>query len=357
MESGKISIILPVYNSEEFIKRTLDSLITQTYKNIEILCINDGSSDNSLNILNEYSKKDNRIKIFSQANSGPAKARNTGLANATGEYLMFCDSDDYYEPDMVEVMTKAITEHDVDFVMCEAKVVVQQDKYDISRTQGTITYHRNLINKNGIIELDLEKKYQMNVLLWNKIFKANIIKKYGILFPNGFECDDNFFIYEYMLIAKKYYAVKKKLYNYSIRRNSIMDLFYKRISTKHLYDKIKIHKFLFEFLIRNNYLITKNNKLLYLSIITRNFKRSFIYDCKTPQEKETAKEIISDLVETTKDKIKYPKIFYKLDKISNQSLENYFKRNSIESIVLGPKYKIKEIMQKLRKTILLIKMV
>ncbi len=357
MEKGKVSIILPVYNSEEFIKRTLDSLTTQTYQNIEVLCINDGSSDNSLNILKEYSQKDNRIKVFTQSNSGPAKARNTGLANATGEYLMFCDSDDFYEPDMVEVMAKAITENDVDFAMCGAELVVQEDKYDISRVQGTITYLRNLINQKGIVELDLAKKYRMNVVLWNKIFKANIIKKYGISFPNGFECDDNLFIYEYMLIAKNYYAVKKQQYNYSIRSNSIMDLFYKRISIKHLYDKIKISKFLLEFLNKNEDLLTKDNKLLYLSIITKEFKRSFICDCKTLQEKETVKEIISDLVEKTKDKIKYPRIFYKLDRISNQALENYFKRNSIESIVLGPKYKIKEIMQKLRKSILLIKMV
>lgn len=355
MGNEKISIILPVYNSEDFIRRTLNSLIAQTYKNIEILCINDGSSDNSLNILQEYSKIDNRIKVFSQENSGPAKARNTGLANATGEYLMFCDSDDSYEPDMVELMTKAITEYDVDFAMCAAKVIVQ-DKSNISRTQGSINYHINMVNKNGIVELDLTKKYQMKVLLWNKIFKVEKIKKYGITFPNGYENDDTEFVYQQMFIAERYYAIKKQLYNYSIRQNSIMDIFDRRINPKHLHDKIRILNFIFEFLIRNKDLLTKDNKLLYLSMITYRFKQSFLHDCKTPQEKQTAKEIISELVEKTKDEIKYPRIFYKLDKISNQELENYLKRNSVESIVFGPKYKIKEIVQKLRKTMLLIKM-
>ena len=169
MEKGKVSIILPVYNSEEFIKRTLDSLITQTYQNIEVLCINDGSSDNSLNILKEYSQKDNRIKVFTQSNSGPAKARNTGLANATGEYLMFCDSDDSYEPDMVEVMAKAITENDVDFAMCDYKVVVK-DKASMAR-RSSINWYTNRVNQVGIVELDLAKKYHMKVLLWNKIFR------------------------------------------------------------------------------------------------------------------------------------------------------------------------------------------
>lgn len=356
MGNEKISIILPVYNSEDFIRRTLNSLIAQTYKNIEILCINDGSSDNSLNILQEYSKIDNRIKVFSQENSGPAKARNTGLANATGEYLMFCDSDDSYEPDMVEVMAKVIMEHDVDFAMCDAKVVIQ-DKSNNARLQGAVNYHTNMVNQNGIIELDLAKKYQMKVLLWNKIFKADKIKKYGISFPNGFEHDDVFFIHEYLFTAKKYYAVNKQLYNYHIRNNSIMDLFYKRIDIKKLYDRIRPFKFLFDFLIRNKDLLTEANKLLYLSIVTDKFIVSFMRDCKTSQEKQTAKEIISDLVEKTKDKIKYPKIFYKLDKISNQDLENYLKNNSIESIVLGSKYKIKKFIQNIRKTILLTKIV
>lgn len=355
MEKGKVSIILPVYNSEEFIKRTLDSLIIQTYQNIEVLCINDGSSDNSLNILNEYSQKDNRIKIFTQSNSGPAKARNTGLANATGEYLMFCDSDDSYEQDMVEVMAKAITEHDVDFAMCDAKVVVQ-DKTNTAR-RSSINYHINMVNQDGIVELDLAKKYRMKLLLWNKIFKIEKIKKYGISFPDGFEHDDTFFIYEYLFSAKKYYAVKKQLYNYSIRSNSIMDLFYKRINPEKIYDRIRPLKSLFDYLIRNKELSTEANKILYLSILIDRFRLSFLRECKTPQEKQTAKEIIYELVEKTKDNIKYPRIFYKLDKISNSALEIYFKRNSIESIVLGPKYKIKEIIQKLRKTMLLIKMV
>lgn len=93
----KVSIIVPVYNSEKFLPQNIDSIIRQTHKSLEIIFINDGSSDKSLDILEEYSKKDNRIKIISIENSGPAKARNIGIDHATGKYICFFDSDDYIE--------------------------------------------------------------------------------------------------------------------------------------------------------------------------------------------------------------------------------------------------------------------
>ncbi len=356
MESTeKVSIILPVYNSEKFIERTLNSLINQTYKNIEILCINDGSSDNSLNILKEYSKKDSRIKVFTQENSGPARARNKGLENFTGEFLMFCDSDDCYETDMVEIMVKSLKENDVDFAMCDAKVIVQDKGASHTKRWRTIRYHTNMIDKERIIELGLSEKYKMKVFLWNKIFKANIIRKYKMSFPNGYENDDTCFIEQYMFAAKKYYAIKKQLYNYFIRNNSIMDIFYKRIVPNKLYDKIKTLEYSFKFLQKNRNLLTENNKKLYLCIVATRFKYSFMFDCQTEEEKQKAKDIMFEIVKKTSDEIKYPKIFYKLDKISVQHLNRYLERNSVESIALGYKYKIKEFIQKMRKTFFILR--
>ena len=115
-----ISIIVPVYNSEKYIEKTLYSLTNQTLQDIEIICINDGSSDHSLKILQQHSVKDPRIKVFSQTNLGQASARNLGLKKATGKYLMFCDSDDWYERNMCERLYNIIEQNSIDIVQCRS---------------------------------------------------------------------------------------------------------------------------------------------------------------------------------------------------------------------------------------------
>ena len=105
-----VSIIVPIFNKERFLKDCLDSLINQTYKNIEIICINDGSTDHSLDILRDYADKDDRLIIISQENKGAGNARNTGIKIATGRYLQFLDADDFFELDMLEDMIKQADE-------------------------------------------------------------------------------------------------------------------------------------------------------------------------------------------------------------------------------------------------------
>ena len=112
----KISIIVPVYNVEKYLKECLDSLINQTLEDIEIICINDGSTDNSLAILEEYQKKDSRIKVFSQKNQGVSAARNLGIEKATGEYLTFLDSDDRLELNTCEILYKETIAKNSDFL-------------------------------------------------------------------------------------------------------------------------------------------------------------------------------------------------------------------------------------------------
>ena len=102
---SKISVIVPVYNVEQYLPQCLDSIINQTYKNLEIICVDDGSPDNSGKILDEYAKKDKRIKVIHQENQGVSVARNTGLDNATGKYIGFVDPDDWIEADYYETLT------------------------------------------------------------------------------------------------------------------------------------------------------------------------------------------------------------------------------------------------------------
>ena len=115
----KVSIIVPVYNMEKRLNKCLDSLINQTYKNIEIIVVNDGSMDHSLDIIREYQAKDSRINVINQRNMGISEARNNGLAIATGDYLCFADSDDYVELDMIEELVNKITTDKSDIVVCD----------------------------------------------------------------------------------------------------------------------------------------------------------------------------------------------------------------------------------------------
>ena len=119
----KVSIIVPVYNSERYINRCVDSLIGQTLSDIEILLVDDGSSDNSSAICDEYAVKDNRIKVFHQKNAGAGAARNTGLEHAQGEYIGFVDSDDYVDINMYETLFCAAEKYNADFVTSGMKII------------------------------------------------------------------------------------------------------------------------------------------------------------------------------------------------------------------------------------------
>ena len=114
----KVSVIVPVYNVEKYLSRCLESLINQSLKDIEIICINDGSTDNSLQILKQFAYKDNRIKIINQTNSGQSVARNKGLAIASGKYIGFVDSDDWIDNDYYEKMFETIERTNSDFACC-----------------------------------------------------------------------------------------------------------------------------------------------------------------------------------------------------------------------------------------------
>ena len=122
----KLSVIVPIYNVEKYLPKCLDSLLNQTMNEIEIICVNDGSTDNCEKIAQEYARKDKRIKYIYQENQGRSEARNTGISAATTKYLMFCDSDDWYDETMCEKMYQAITKNDVDFACCGIKM-----EYDI----------------------------------------------------------------------------------------------------------------------------------------------------------------------------------------------------------------------------------
>ena len=130
----KISVVLPVYNVANYLRKCLDSLVNQTFKDFEVICVDDGSTDKSTKILEEYQKKDNRIKILQQQRGGAGAARNLGLGHAQGKYVQFLDSDDYFESNLLEEMYTRAEKYDADLVVCSSKKV--DDEGNIIRSQN-----------------------------------------------------------------------------------------------------------------------------------------------------------------------------------------------------------------------------
>lgn len=216
----KVSIIVPVYNVEKYLAKCLDSIINQTYKNIEIICVNDGSTDNSFGILKDYAQKDGRIKIINRENGGLSVARNSGLEVATGEYCYFIDPDDWIELYTIEKLVKIITTHDVDVVVHSAENISENDSCS-ETAQICQDWIDSYSKPNGIYDVPIGIKKEIPIVTWNKLYKMNIMDKFHCRFPEGLVNEDELFVWEYMIHCKNYYYVDEKLYNYLRRTDSI----------------------------------------------------------------------------------------------------------------------------------------
>ena len=211
-----VSIIVPVYNSEQYINRCLNSLINQTYKNIEIIIIDDGSTDNSSILINEYIKKDKRIKVFFQENSGPSVARNNGIIKSNGDYIVFCDSDDYVEINYVEKLLENIIKLDCNILACG---YIDVSEYGVSKLNDFYN-GEDVLTKENFINCILKG---VGGTLWGKIFKKDIIITNNIrMNPDIYMCEDMIFLLEYITYCNKCGAIEDKLYNYNrLNENSI----------------------------------------------------------------------------------------------------------------------------------------
>ena len=210
----KVSIIVPVYNVEKYIKKCLDSLVNQTLQDIEIIVVNDGSPDNSQKIIDKYVKKyPKKVKSYIKENGGLGSARNYGIEKATSDYLMFVDSDDYIELNMAELLYDKVNKTNTDLAICGLFSV--NEDYEIIDTSSFIN---NEICKNNL-------KYILfnNVSVWNRIYKKEIIIKNSLEFRSGIWYEDIDFVLKYLTLAQKVELVDVPLYNYLIRSGSIMN--------------------------------------------------------------------------------------------------------------------------------------
>lgn len=210
-----ISIIVPVYNVEKYLGKCLDTIINQTYKNIEILVVNDGSTDDSDKILKEYYKKDKRIRIINKKNGGLSSARNKGIDKASGKYLSFIDSDDYIENDMIETLYKTIFKEEADISICEFIEEDEMNPKQVTQQQEVI----NIYNKDEAIkELILDKKITNHA--WNKLYKKDLFE--NIRYPEGRNMEDIATTYKLFLKSNKIVKTNQIKYHYIQRSNSIM---------------------------------------------------------------------------------------------------------------------------------------
>lgn len=225
----KISVVIPVYNVEKYLSECLDSVVNQTYKNLQIILVDDGSTDFSGKICDVYAEKDNRITVVHQKNAGAGAAKNTGLDLVKGEYFSIIDSDDYIELDMYEKMVNSLEKYNADIVQCLFRNVFVNDSFDRKyKIKGN--YPKVLTSKSFLKEYLYDWKY---AIFWNKLFKSSLLKE--IRFPVGRKIDDEFFTYKLVCNAKKVVNIDNILYNYRMRKTSVMN---ENNTDRLIYDRI-----------------------------------------------------------------------------------------------------------------------
>ena len=203
---AKVSVIIPVYNSKDYLAECIESVISQTLKDIEIILIDDGSTDESLNICESFSKLDSRISILRQKNKGAGEARNNGLRNAKGEFAAFLDSDDYYpSTDILETLYNAAVENDVK--LCGGSFSELHDN-DV-KTDFTGSLRGYTFEKDGIVDYE---DYQFDFGYHRFIYNLNFLKENSLYFPDYRRFQDPPFFVKFMISAKKFYAVSKITY-------------------------------------------------------------------------------------------------------------------------------------------------
>lgn len=243
----KVSIIIPVYNTQQYLSQCLDSVLNQTLKEIEVICIDDGSTDESPKILKSYAIKDSRLKVITQKNSGAAACRNNGINAAQGEYLWFVDSDDWAETNACELAYKQAKKDNADILIFDANVWTGEcfNKYP--------SINRKLLPPETLIspkDLPDEIFSICSDVPWNKLYKADFVKKHQLVFQNLSSYNDVGFVKLALVFADRISGLYKICYHY--RDNAVGAI--SRSRRKHSYNAVKVIAYLKEALEKHNML-------------------------------------------------------------------------------------------------------
>lgn len=332
-----LSVIIPVYNVENYLNECLDSVTSQTLEDMEIICIDDGSTDNSPYILKKYSKKDKRIKIITKENGGQATARNLGIKEAQGEYIAFVDSDDFIEPTMFEKLYTKAKDNNLDIAMCKIATYDNQTK----EIKDNVWYYMLGVFRD--FEKDIfnhkdTKEFTCHIAVtpYNKIYKTTLLKENNIIFPEGLIFEDEKFFYDTYLRAKRVSIVDEFLYYYRInRKGSTVDT----IKDNDFSDIIPISKLIREtFKETDNYedyKILLSNRFIHLQLArftqtSQKYKENFFNLLKSDLEEVLADRTIYDNLESD--------VKLRVDKIINSESLNEFEKldeDKVFSVVMA----------------------
>ncbi|MEW8956833.1 glycosyltransferase family 2 protein [Clostridium sp.] len=242
-----ISIVIPAYNIENYISRSLDSIINQGFQNFEVLVVNDGSKDNTEKIVRAYEDRDTRIKLINKPNGGVSSARNLGLKKSTGKYIMFIDGDDWIEPKTLESLYKRVEEEEADIALCDFYYDYDNEKLEYA----TDLKVKNIKGKDYAKKILTEEAY---MCIWNKVFKRDIFLKNHIDFPEDISLGEDFItLVKIALNVNKVVKVDEAFIHYIQREGSItkvlnnkvygifnaIDNLSEYLKTKGIYDEFK----------------------------------------------------------------------------------------------------------------------
>ena len=217
---GLISVIIPVYNAEKYLSKSVNSVLNQTYQRFIILLIDDGSTDQSPQMCDEYAAQYENIHVFHKLNGGASTARNVGLENAKGEYIFFLDSDDWLEPNAIETMIATAKRENADLVFCEAQAIDDEGKTELN---GHYTYKEQYQTGNAYqIMLQMMDRKEFHVAIWMLLLDRKIITDNQLRFKEGIIYEDMIISYQFYCLANRTAHVRQKLYNRRYRANSVM---------------------------------------------------------------------------------------------------------------------------------------
>lgn len=317
----KLSIIVPIYNVEEYLENCIDSILDQTFKDFELILVNDGSPDNSLEICYRYQEKDERVKVIDKKNGGVSSARNAGIDIALGEYIAFIDPDDDIEINMYERLIEGAIKNNVDIVICGFKFIDifnnKKISYEVDRYSNRIIKEKEI--RSDVLKsiLELKNVYGYGVYsCWNKVYKNDLFNDNKIRFDiekhHGEDARLNLIL---LTKVKSIYFINQPLYNYYIRKRESLTTVVRDNMYKYILDNKNFHDYLCS-LYGYEELMSKGTKN-YLNNIFQYMNSVSISKFNLRKKVEILEEIMNDdTFKNNIDSYECPYRYYKLLKLS-----------------------------------------
>lgn len=231
MEQGMISIILPIYNAEKYLHETIQSVLNQTYSNFELIAVNDGSTDGSMNVLQQI--VDDRLRIIDKKNTGVSDTRNVALKAAQGEYVCFLDADDYYAPFYLQRMHETAVDKDADMVVCNYVPFRGEPNFSEMKSEALFVENSEMLVQAGVL-----------TSAWTKLIKISTLSKYEIFFDANMSFgEDLFFCWKAYLASKNIWMINEKLYGYRMTNDGATSKYHPKLYEKYKAAFVELKQF------------------------------------------------------------------------------------------------------------------